>query len=274
MMRSGYTAVVRPFKDSNVTAKIKWIRCQPGAPVLGFESAFQPLRWEANPELAGGVGEVFNEPQPFDPGLPIPGAMGQKVCGTEDEFKNGAVYDPDAPPVEYTPEGLALCCSSPPGGLEIGGAAVVPGAGGVSLGGFAGVLSPWYFGCEQAKLFESIFEGGIPIMVGQPYGDANMFGATAPGGFWRAWQTFYQDKRHVDFVWHGVGGGTGTVKVYWSDGACPNVHDPTALLYSGPLNDDFLITLTPPTPLGYQIFVAQEPEAGKATVFTMSLTMY
>lgn len=167
MMRSGYTAEVRPFVDSDVTAKIKWVRCNPGVPVLGIPNRINPLRWEGFPYLAGGVGEVFNEPQPFDPGRPIPGALGVKVCGTPEEFAGGAVYDPDATPVGYSPEGLAQCCASPPGGVVLGGSAYVPTQFGVVIGGeqppliFAGPA------CTLLGGFELMPVNGVEYLV--PY---------------------------------------------------------------------------------------------------------
>lgn len=142
MMRSGYNAVVRPWRDSDLTAEIKWVRCLPGVPELGYESAIMPLRWCPYPYLAHGVGEVFDSPQPWNRGTPIPGADGKKVCGTEQDFRDGGQYLPDLPPVEYTPEGLSLCCGEPPGGILLSGFGLIQPAGSALVGG--GVVTVGY----------------------------------------------------------------------------------------------------------------------------------
>lgn len=135
MMRSGYTAPCRFFRDSDTVDEIEWYRCQPGVPELGYESAITPLRWRPCPWLAEGVGEVFDRPQPFDQGVPRVGADGGHVCGTEDDFRDGGLYLPDEPPVEYAGDGLPLCCRPAPGAVVLGGTSPLIVTGSTRIGG-------------------------------------------------------------------------------------------------------------------------------------------
>jgi hypothetical protein len=143
MMRRGYTTEVRPFRDSDETAEIRWYECHPDAKELGFPSIIRPLDWQSHPYLyAGAKGEVFGAERTYRRNPTVPGAYGQTVCGTRQDFAEGGLYDPDAPPFPRTADGLALCCGTEVGGVLWGGSARLPefGAGGYLWGGGAFVF--------------------------------------------------------------------------------------------------------------------------------------
>lgn len=121
MLRAGYRTTARLFRNSDTEVGIRWYRCAPDAPVLGYPSQLRPLLWQSHPYQYTDKGEVFNAPAEFRAFKQIPGANGQDPCGTREDFESGGLYDPDAPPAEYTAEGLSLCCGVPPGGLLLGG---------------------------------------------------------------------------------------------------------------------------------------------------------
>lgn len=125
-LRDGYETDCRFFRDSDTVVRIRWVRAQPGAKVMDNPSPISSLRWKPFPWTQVGVGEVFNADVLVRQFPPIPGADGQSFCGNVEDFERGAVFDPDAPPMQYSPEGLALCCAADPGGFEAGGEAEVP----------------------------------------------------------------------------------------------------------------------------------------------------
>lgn len=110
--RDGYTAPCRFFRDDGIVGTIKWYLNEP-APALGFPTRIRPLRTMKFPELQDGVGEVYGEPQPYLKTEAIPFLTFDHICGTRDDFALGGVFDPDAPPVQYTRQGLPVCCLPP-----------------------------------------------------------------------------------------------------------------------------------------------------------------
>lgn len=157
MLRAGYRTTARLFRNSDEEVGIRWYRCAPGAPVLGYPSQLRPLLWQSHPYLYTDKGEVFNADTEFRAFKPIPGANGQEPCGTREDFARGGVYDPDAEPAVYTPEGLSLCCGGLPGGLVLGGEP--PDLdGGLLLGGVG--LQLQYF--QLWATCAGIMSGGLP----------------------------------------------------------------------------------------------------------------
>lgn len=155
MLRCGYSTTARPFRDSDVEVGIRWYKCVPGAPTLGWESNINSLDWTCMPWLRTGKGEVFNAPREYHQQPPVPGALGQHVCGTEEDFRDGEKYLPDLPPVVYSPEGLPTCCGTV-GGVVLGGTGVVPQiTGGVVVGGERGVSPLFTDFCNLAVEFPS-----------------------------------------------------------------------------------------------------------------------
>jgi len=104
--------------------------------------------WDSDDFYAmSGPGEVWDKPREFNGTKVIPNALGEHVCGTAEDFANGATFDPLRPPVTYYTNGLPTCCGTPPlvTGFKFGGTANVqsvyrPAAsGGFLFGGTASV---------------------------------------------------------------------------------------------------------------------------------------
>jgi hypothetical protein len=134
-----YFAWVRPFRDSDVEAKIEWYPARDDAEVLPFDSAFcnldQQRMDQILPIFCGyKVGEVpFRErPRSFAKANKRPN--GPNVCGTREDFEDGAVYNPDLPPEPRDQDGLPVCCHHE-GGLVLGGLVATPTSGGLVFGG-------------------------------------------------------------------------------------------------------------------------------------------
>lgn len=136
--RREYKTKCRFFRDSDTEVEIQWYRAADDAPSLPFPSAVMSLDWLDNgydePWL-GEVGEVWGEPRPYSfKGTPV-GLTYDHICGTEEDFAEGAVFDPDRE-VKYDEQGLPLCCGVPRApqmglvvGLEVStGELIVPAA--------------------------------------------------------------------------------------------------------------------------------------------------
>ena len=67
---------------------------------------YQDEPWQQRP------GEVFGEPRPYSPFTTPIGLNYAHVCGTPEEFVDGAFFDPDAD-VKYDEQGLPVCCGGP-----------------------------------------------------------------------------------------------------------------------------------------------------------------
>lgn len=123
-IRRPYSTLARFFKDDEgPPVIIQWYKAAPGAPVLGRGTSFMSLDWTSEttkvinpnwPDLPWEQrpGEMFEAARPFSP-WPTPiGLNYAHVCGTEDEFIDGAVFDPGRE-VKYDEQGLPLCCGGP-----------------------------------------------------------------------------------------------------------------------------------------------------------------
>jgi hypothetical protein len=114
--------------------------------------------WDPDGAVLPPGGEVPNEPRPFVNAREKPGALGEHVCGTAQDFIEGGHYDTDSPPVVYGTLGLPNCC----------GPAVV-GSGGGASGGRA-IVSFDHFTCADAAVlpFGSWVTGSALSIAGHP----------------------------------------------------------------------------------------------------------
>lgn len=135
--RFRYTTRCRFFADSDIQTDIVWYPAAEDARVLPYDSAIFNREWDrdGNLPLQGeGVGEVSDAPRRINH-FPTPfGANGSHQCGTESDFAEGAIYDPDVH-VEYRSDGLPKCCPGGIGGVLWGGFQPIFGSGGVRWGG-------------------------------------------------------------------------------------------------------------------------------------------
>lgn len=136
--RHRYRTECRFFRDSDVTATIVWYPCHEDAEELPYDHPILQSVWDREGDdylPRSGVGEVWGSPHVTDNMRPVPGARGQHLCGTEQDFEFGAAFDPDAD-VQYRPDGLPVCCPGfVPAGLLWGGRWPPPIAGGLLWGG-------------------------------------------------------------------------------------------------------------------------------------------
>jgi hypothetical protein len=119
MARRPYTTLVRPFRDSDRTVRIRWYPARPETDgTLPFPSRICSLDWATNPHAVEGVGEVYDAPRRYNGARALVGPPTRRVCGTEDQFRNGAYFDDDRAPTEYFPNGLPKCCGLDGRGAE------------------------------------------------------------------------------------------------------------------------------------------------------------
>lgn len=145
LIRRPYTTKCRFFRDSPIEIDISWYPCKPDAPAIDTPSVISSLDWwvEERPlgvYFAYPVGEVPEAPRRFN-GLKVkPKADGKHRCGTEDEWANGAVFDPTVNRVRRA-DGLPICCGGVPPGVVIGGRSMIPVSNpGVVIGGKSVVI--------------------------------------------------------------------------------------------------------------------------------------
>lgn len=84
--------------------------------------------WDPEGAVLPPGGEVPFEPRPFRNERKKPGALGEHVCGTQEDFAEGCKYEPLVAPVVYGSLGLPNCCNPAVvarGGGAAGGRAVV-----------------------------------------------------------------------------------------------------------------------------------------------------
>ena len=127
-IRRSYTTTARPFRDSDETVTIVWYPCVPEAPALGFPTMMVSEDWDSEWTFPLPGGEVPGAPRPFRYERPKPGATGEHVCGTQQDFEEGCKYEPDEPAVVYGTLGLPNCCDPAvvtQGGVAFGGQALV-----------------------------------------------------------------------------------------------------------------------------------------------------
>lgn len=208
----------RPWQDSDLTATLAWRRAAPDAPVLGFPSRIQALNLVSRPWVAAGVGEVYGSLGDPNWAAPPPFQKFDHVCGTREDFAEGGVYDPDAPPVEYDANGVPACCNPPVvarGGVAVGGVATVSYSGvvydfeytflslGLNINCFADIPNQRWVGADA---FGSSAVITSPLFGGQGYWRVEIAGA---GGF-------HCDYRSSTYTGHG----SEFIHLYSGDGAC------------------------------------------------------
>jgi hypothetical protein len=116
----------RFFSNSDRIDTVRFYEALPNAPTLGIWSVVYCSENDAVKWPPQGVGTIRRTPFGFTGATSPAGLLFDHICGTEDEFANGAIYDPARPPAPIGAQGLPLCCFPPP---RIGGGG---GAGGVA----------------------------------------------------------------------------------------------------------------------------------------------
>lgn len=121
-----YKTKVRPFRDSDQEVTIEWYEAAPGAPMIDKIFAighndFAVFPWNLK------VGEVYGAKRPYTKNAPPRLFVNyDHVCGSDEDFMLGAVYDPAAN-YQYTWNNIPVCCNPvviPRGGFAAGGTAV------------------------------------------------------------------------------------------------------------------------------------------------------
>lgn len=90
MVRSCYTATIRPFNDSEITCKIRWYFVEKGTPFIPGGTLFASGNWATEKTGWTGPGEVSGAPRPWNNGAPpSPRALGNPA-GPLEYFHLGA----------------------------------------------------------------------------------------------------------------------------------------------------------------------------------------
>lgn len=124
-----------------------WYPAKPDAPVLDVESVICSLDWWCRERELGvyqgyHVGEVPERPRVYNGQKVKPNANGLHRCGTEEEWRDGAVFDPTLNRPRRA-DGLPTCCGEMPVGMVMGGRAITQRpVGGPIVGGRSRVLAP------------------------------------------------------------------------------------------------------------------------------------
>jgi len=165
--RYPYTERRTPFRNSDEEVEIVWYPALPSAPDLGMWSNINQESWDRDQWDAYGRPLTTQPVQPWNREKEKPLAFGVHHCGTEQDFREGGVYDPSLPPVEYRPDGLPTCC-----GL------VFVGLGGAVGGGTADVVTEPQPGnaCTDAP----ILAAGTPVVGTLEVGGADQWWTWLP----------------------------------------------------------------------------------------------
>lgn len=162
---------------------IQWYPCKPDAPALSVPSVISSLDWWVQERDLGvfagyKVGEVPGAPRTYNAAKVNPAATGLHRCGTEEQWRDGASFDP-AGNFPRRADGLPKCCGGQPAGMLIGGRAfVTPPPTGVMIGG-DGEAGGVYIGF-------AVFEG-VEGQVGQPFSRLPFFSQAE-------WRTYSPDR--------------------------------------------------------------------------------
>lgn len=147
--------------------RFEWKPCAPGAEALGFVSCISNPFWERDQfEFTDGL-HVLESVTPTGKPVFIPGTGRGHVCGTEQDFSEGGLFDESIPGIQLGRAGLPACCNPP-----------VVGLGGVVDGGK--VLSGIVPG--NSCLTATVGQVGVPLLLVIPAAQAVWLKFPAPAG--------------------------------------------------------------------------------------------
>jgi hypothetical protein len=234
--------------------KIRWYPTLANAVALPFPTEVNRREWDDDnydQPILDQVGEVFGAVKKINHMLPIPGADGQHVCGTADQFRYGAVYDPTAN-YPMRADGLPVCCpGAVPKGIVWGGAQrPAPGMGFV-WGGQGGTLAT--LGQESCV---NALAGGAGH-AGEP-----SFGFITPtDGPTQTEEWWYYDVQSFGYAsaqFDFFGGPADQVTVYTT----PNLCGTLTAIHTGPATEAYTLVIPAPPAAFFRILVRVTDPAG------------
>lgn len=120
--RRSHDEPCRFFRNSDRIDTVRFVDALPDAPVLGMVSIVYPSEWDDQRwPFEDLPGTLRTPPFKFTGRVYPAGALFDHVCGTEQDFNEGGLYEPDKPPQPVGAEGLPLCCF--PSKRVVGGSA-------------------------------------------------------------------------------------------------------------------------------------------------------
>lgn len=113
MMRRPYSIPCRFLRDNDTESVVKWVEARPDALTLDRANIITSQDWELDRGLLPvEVGE--QEGRRIFKIAHAPVGLGRgHVCGTDADFDEGGLYEPELPPVAYSADGYPLCCDPP-----------------------------------------------------------------------------------------------------------------------------------------------------------------
>lgn len=151
LMRSCYKAQVAFFRDDpGILSGVQWYFVPETNPQLGLNNHFYSRIWERKDEPADPIGEQY-APVPWRGGKPpYPVSVGG-LCGTEEQWANGALLSDPIPP-SWPGTLIPKCCQPPPpallGGIQFGGNLQIQNASGGTTGCMPCAVAPYWWWCE------------------------------------------------------------------------------------------------------------------------------
>lgn len=111
-MRSCYSANVAFWRDNPTElSKITWYFVDPSVGVIPYATPFSSRTWDILEGIVPELGERAT-PRPWSAGNPPWGGPPGAVCGSEDDWTNGALSSDPDPPV-WPGTRVPLCCPQP-----------------------------------------------------------------------------------------------------------------------------------------------------------------
>jgi hypothetical protein len=208
----GYDERREFFRNTDMLIGIRWYPARDDAPVCPFPSGMMSRYWDRdNTESDGTSLTPPDDSWKENFAKVLPEALGTHVCGNAQDWREGPLYDPLAPPVEYQPNGLPKCCFPIFKGL---GGGVGDGTGTVSYtgpvagygGGVGGGVGTWYW----SPYIWPVTGGGVGDGRGTVYSSPIVIGSGGGVGDGTGDVTW-----EVDVVGLGGGVGDGTGDVTW-----------------------------------------------------------
>lgn len=163
------------FRDApDAVTTVRWYRCLPGARNLPYASIFGSRVWERDGDQPALGEELTYHPWRGGQSKNQPATGG--ICGTREQWENGASIGDPLPPV-YPGTTIPICCAKPRpsdrGGIALGGIAATGfgefAEGGIALGGMSRLGSTNYdqggiaLGGVDRLGAQIPFEGGIAL---------------------------------------------------------------------------------------------------------------